>query len=127
MVGRFVIVLSAAVLQIGLARAIYGTYLPSHPLGLLVAFTFVCFSFLGLGLVIAMLADSVPAVQALGQSDLPPDDHDRGRRRAAARAAGVGAEGRRVFPGQVRGRDAPGLHRPERPWAGRREVRAAAR
>lgn len=72
MVGRFVIVLSAAVLQIGLARAIYGTYLPSHPLGLLVAFTFVCFSFLGLGLVIAMLADSVPAVQALGQSIFLP-------------------------------------------------------
>src|SRR3954452_20854036 len=72
MVGRFVIVLSAALLQIGLARAIYGTYLPSHPLGLMVAFTFVCFSFLGLGLVIAMLADSVPAVQALGQSIFLP-------------------------------------------------------
>jgi hypothetical protein len=72
MVGRFLIVLSAAVLQIGLARAIYGTYLPSHPLGLLVSFTFVCFSFLGLGLVIAMLADSVPAVQALGQSIFLP-------------------------------------------------------
>src|SRR4051812_44397490 len=72
MVGRFAIVLSAALLQIGLARAIYGTYLPSHPLGLLVAFTFVCFSFLGLGLVIAMLAESVPAVQALGQSIFLP-------------------------------------------------------
>ena len=31
------------------------------------AFTFVAFAFMGLGLVIAMLADNVPAVQALGQ------------------------------------------------------------
>ena len=30
-------------------------------------FTLVAFAFLGLGLVIAMLADNVPAVQALGQ------------------------------------------------------------
>ena len=37
-----------------------------------VAFTFVCFAFLGLGLVIAMLADTVPAVQALGQAVFLP-------------------------------------------------------
>jgi ABC-type multidrug transport system permease subunit len=41
--------------------------LPAHPLGLLLAFTCVCFAFLGLGLVMATLADTVPAVQALGQ------------------------------------------------------------
>ena len=44
-----------------------GMPLPRHPFDLWVAFTFVAFAFLGLGLVIAMLADNVPAVQALGQ------------------------------------------------------------
>ena len=41
--------------------------LPAHPLALFVAFTFVSFAFIGLGLVMAMMADNVPAVQALGQ------------------------------------------------------------
>ena len=40
---------------------------PAHPLELFVAFTFVTFAFVGMGLVIATLADNVPAVQALGQ------------------------------------------------------------
>ena len=44
-----------------------GMPLPSHPLDLWIAFTFVAFALLGLGLVIATLADNVPAVQALGQ------------------------------------------------------------
>src|SRR5439155_6465847 len=35
--------------------------------GLWLVFTFVSFAFIGLGLVIATLADNVPAVQALGQ------------------------------------------------------------
>ena len=50
----------------------FGTYFPEHPFHLLVVFTFVCFSFLALGLVIAMLADNVPAVQALGQAVFLP-------------------------------------------------------
>jgi ABC-2 type transport system permease protein len=41
--------------------------LPAHPFDLWVAFTLVTFAFIGLGLVIATLADTVPAVQALGQ------------------------------------------------------------
>src|SRR5688500_11150706 len=41
--------------------------LPIHPFDLWEAFTFVSFAFIGLGLVIATLADNVPAVQALGQ------------------------------------------------------------
>jgi hypothetical protein len=49
-----------------LAMAV-GMPAPAHPLQLWVAFTFVTFAFVGLGLVIAMLADNVPAVQALGQ------------------------------------------------------------
>jgi ABC-2 type transport system permease protein len=40
---------------------------PAHLFALWVAFTFVAFAFIGLGLVIAALADNVPAVQALGQ------------------------------------------------------------
>jgi hypothetical protein len=40
---------------------------PPHPLSLFVAFSAVSFAFMGLGLVIATLADNVPAVQALGQ------------------------------------------------------------
>lgn len=70
-VARYFLLLSAALLQLGLAMVI-GMPLPAHPLDLWVAFTFVAFAFLGLGLVIAMLADNVPAVQALGQSIFLP-------------------------------------------------------
>ncbi len=65
-VVRYLLVLSAGLLQLGLALAL-GMTLPLHPLGLLVSFTLVAFAFIGLGLVIATLADNVPAVQALGQ------------------------------------------------------------
>jgi ABC-2 type transport system permease protein len=64
--ARYVIVLTAGLLQLGLALAI-GMTMPEHPFDLWVAFTFVSFAFIGLGLVIATLADNVPAVQALGQ------------------------------------------------------------
>lgn len=65
-VARYLIVLSAGLLQLGVALAV-GMTLPAHPLALFVAFTLVAWAFIGLGLVIAMLADNVPAVQALGQ------------------------------------------------------------
>lgn len=64
---RVVIVALAVALQLVLARVIYGTPFPAHPAQALVAFLFVTVSFLGLGLLIAALADDVPAVQALGQ------------------------------------------------------------
>jgi ABC-type transport system involved in cytochrome c biogenesis permease component len=64
--ARYVLLLLAGLLQVALAMAI-GMPLPQHPLDLLLAFTFVAFALLGLGLVIATLADNVPAVQALGQ------------------------------------------------------------
>lgn len=67
MAGRYIIVLLGALMQIGLAWCIFRTPMPAHPAQLLVAFTFVCFAFLGMGLIIASLADTVPAVQALGQ------------------------------------------------------------
>ena len=64
--ARYVLLLLAGLLQVALAMAI-GMPLPEHPLDLWLAFTFVAFALLGLGLVIATLADNVPAVQALGQ------------------------------------------------------------
>jgi len=64
--ARYVIILTAGLLQLGLALAI-GMTAPEHPVALAVAFTLVAFAFIGLGLVIATLADNVPAVQALGQ------------------------------------------------------------
>jgi len=72
MVARYLLVLTAAVMQILLAWCIYRTPLPARPGQLAVAFTFVCFAFLGMGLIIAMLADTVPAVQALGQAIFLP-------------------------------------------------------
>ena len=64
---RLIIVGSAVVMQIFLARLIYGTPLPLHPGQAVVGFLVVASSFLGLGLLIAALANDVPAVQALGQ------------------------------------------------------------
>jgi hypothetical protein len=64
--ARYVAVVTAGLLQLAIAMGV-GMPLPGHPLELWLAFTFVTFAFLGLGLVIAMLADNVPAVQALGQ------------------------------------------------------------
>jgi ABC-2 type transport system permease protein len=66
LVTRYVLLVTAALLQFAVAFAI-GMPAPAHPFGLFVAFTFAAIAFLGLGMVIGMLADSVPAVQALGQ------------------------------------------------------------
>jgi len=64
--ARFLLLIVAGLLQLALALWI-GMPFPRHPLELLIAFTCVSFAFIGLGLVIAMMADNVPAVQALGQ------------------------------------------------------------
>lgn len=63
---RMILILAAAVLQIGVAL-LMGMPFPAHPLGLLAAFVLTAFAFMGLGLIIAAMADNVPAVQALGQ------------------------------------------------------------
>lgn len=65
-VARFVIIAGAGALQLALAMSI-GMSAPAHPLEFFAAFTFVAFALLGVGLLIAALADNVPAVQALGQ------------------------------------------------------------
>lgn len=64
--ARYVLLLIAGVLQVALAMVL-GMPFPQHPFDLWLAFTCVAFAFMGLGLVIAMLANTVPAVQALGQ------------------------------------------------------------
>jgi len=67
MLARILIVASSLLVQIALARALFGTPFPAHPGAAVVAFLFVTAAFLGIGLLIAALADNVPAVQALGQ------------------------------------------------------------
>lgn len=64
--ARYVILITAGLLQLALAFAV-GMPLPRHPAELFGVFAFVSFAFIGLGLVMAMMADNVPAVQALGQ------------------------------------------------------------
>jgi hypothetical protein len=64
--ARYLILVTAGLLQLAAALAI-GMPWPPHPFDLWVVFTFVSFAFVGLGLVMAMMADNVPAVQALGQ------------------------------------------------------------
>src|SRR5258706_3131104 len=72
MVARCVIVAIAVVMQVCLAHRLCKTPWPAHPWQLAGTFFFVAFAFLGLGLVIAMLAENVPAVQALGQAIFLP-------------------------------------------------------
>jgi ABC-2 type transport system permease protein len=63
---RMVLLLAAAALQIAAAMAL-GMPAPAHPFGLALAFILTAAAFMGLGLLIAALADNVPSVQALGQ------------------------------------------------------------
>lgn len=64
--ARYVIIVTAGLIQLGVALSV-GMTMPEHPLALAVVFSCAALSFIGLGLVLAMMADTVPAVQALGQ------------------------------------------------------------
>jgi ABC-type transport system involved in cytochrome c biogenesis permease component len=66
LIARYVLLLTAVLLQIALALA-FGMPLLAHPLAFLIAFTVIAIAFMAIGMVIAMLVDNVPAVQALGQ------------------------------------------------------------
>ncbi len=66
-IARLVIVASALALQTALAHWVFGTPWPLNPVLTTVAALAVTASFLGLGLLVAALANDVPAVQALGQ------------------------------------------------------------
>jgi len=70
--ARIVLVASAAAIQIILAVLIYKMPLPAHPLQLILAFALVTSAFLGIGLIVTSLAETVPAVQALGQAIFLP-------------------------------------------------------
>jgi hypothetical protein len=66
LLARSVLLLTAALLQLALAFG-FGLPMPVHPFGLFIAFCMASAAFLSFGMVIAMLVDNVPAVQALGQ------------------------------------------------------------
>jgi ABC-2 type transport system permease protein len=66
LLARMLILLSAGALQLGVAMAV-GMTVPDHPAALALNFFVVSFAFIGLGFVIAGVADNIPAVQALGQ------------------------------------------------------------
>jgi ABC-type multidrug transport system permease subunit len=68
MASRFILVSSSVVLQIALAMWIYGLGWPKQPLQLVVVLLLISFAFIGIGLIIAAIANSIGAVQALGQS-----------------------------------------------------------
>ncbi len=65
--ARVIIVASAAALQIGVAHFAYGTPLPINPVQTMMGILLVTSSFLGLGLMVAALANDVTSVQAMGQ------------------------------------------------------------
>jgi ABC-2 type transporter len=67
MAARVVIVATAALLQVVLAHLIYHTPFPEGPVQTVAGVLIVTGSFLGLGLLVAALADDVPSVQAMGQ------------------------------------------------------------
>src|SRR4029079_19787396 len=64
--ARHVILVTAGLLQLAVALTM-GMPLPQHLFCVCVVFAFVSLGFIGLGLVMAMMPDNVPAVQALGQ------------------------------------------------------------
>jgi ABC-2 type transport system permease protein len=66
LLARAVLLVTAALLQLALAFA-FGLPMPTQPAGLFIAFAAASTAFLAFGMVIAMLVDNVPAVQALGQ------------------------------------------------------------
>jgi ABC-2 type transport system permease protein len=68
LLSRYVIVASAALLQVLLAHHFYNTPGPRDWGRLAAGFTLVAWAFLGIGLLISMIANSTHAVQALGQS-----------------------------------------------------------
>ena len=65
--ARLVLLLLAGLLVVAVAVVAYGMPWPSRPGELAIAYLAACVAFLGIGLAIATLADTVAAVQALGQ------------------------------------------------------------
>jgi len=66
LITRYLLLLTAGILQLVLAIAA-GMPAPNHPFDLWIAFTAASAAFLAIGVVLATLASTVPAAQALGQ------------------------------------------------------------
>lgn len=71
LVTRFLLILTAGLVQLALAMAL-GMPAPEHPWAMLGAFSLAAVAFMGIGLDMSMLVSDVPAVQALGQSIFLP-------------------------------------------------------
>lgn len=67
LLARLVILLSSGALVVLAAVLIYGMPWPAHPLATVLGYSAACLAFSGIGLLLAMLANSVGAVQAMGQ------------------------------------------------------------
>ena len=123
MVARYVIVLLAVLMQLGLAWCIYRTPLPAHPLGALAALAWSCFAFLGLGADHRHARGCRARGAGAGPGDFPADDHDRRGGRAAADPAPLGAASGGVPAGAVCGGGAGCLHSAGQGGAGRGALR----
>jgi ABC-2 type transport system permease protein len=66
-ISRLMLLISAAAIQLVVAVLLAGMPTPPHPLALGLVFVVVAMTLISIGMIIAMLANSVPAVQALGQ------------------------------------------------------------
>ena len=60
--ARYILLVAAGLLQLGLALII-GMTAPADPVALAIVFSLAAFAFIGIGLMIAALADTVPAVK----------------------------------------------------------------
>ena len=65
--ARLIILLTSGALVVAAAMVIYGMPWLVHPFATVIAYTATCLAFIGVGLLIAMTANSVGAVQAMGQ------------------------------------------------------------
>jgi ABC-type transport system involved in cytochrome c biogenesis permease component len=67
-ISRLILVASSVLLQIALAMWLYNLPWPKQPLFIIPVFILITLAFIGIGLIIAGLANSIGAVQAMGQS-----------------------------------------------------------
>lgn len=65
--SRLILLAIAGTIQVAVAMTVFGMPAPGDPFDLLTVFMLVCIALIGMGMIIAMVAGSVPAVQALGQ------------------------------------------------------------
>ena len=103
MLARVLIVASSVLVQIALARAIFGTPFPNHPGAAALAFFFVTAAFLGIGLADRGAGGQCARGTGAGPMYFSPDDHDRRGGSAPGGPAALGATGRRLHAGPLCG------------------------